>query len=249
MPGRAASSMRAARSRTPIVAAAGASGNSAPSGRRALDWYPPPLVASCNGVSGREVCSDDAAADVPTRSHWRHPRPDAVVESRPALRWQAARPVSPTREIGGWYFMAPASVTPPPLTRAPARRCGCADRRGAAIRTRTAGGAVRSVRRRNLAGNRWRSLPSPAKSRRCEAPGRIEAPCGFRLVFPRLDLIHAPSEWWPSGRRHTPAKGADRKRSRGFESLPLRHLPSRKRSPDPAAAGFFRCFRGLCGRG
>jgi hypothetical protein len=30
---------------------------------------------------------------------------------------------------------------------------------------------------------------------------------------------------------------------------PLRHLPSRKRSPDPAAAGFFRCFRGLCGRG
>ena len=26
----------------------------------------------------------------------------------------------------------------------------------------------------------------------------------------------------------------------------LRHLPSRKRSPGPAAAGFFRCFRGLC---
>jgi hypothetical protein len=26
-------------------------------------------------------------------------------------------------------------------------------------------------------------------------------------------------------------------------------LPPRKRSPDPAAAGFFRCFRGLCGRG
>ena len=31
-----------------------------------------------------------------------------------------------------------------------------------------------------------------------------------------------------------------------FESQPLRHLPSRKRSPDPAAAGFFCCFRGLC---
>ena len=30
------------------------------------------------------------------------------------------------------------------------------------------------------------------------------------------------------------------------QSRPLRHLPSRKRSPDPAAAGFFRCFRGLC---
>ena len=33
------------------------------------------------------------------------------------------------------------------------------------------------------------------------------------------------------------------------QSCPLRHLPSLKRSPDPAAAGFFRCFRGLCGRG
>jgi hypothetical protein len=36
---------------------------------------------------------------------------------------------------------------------------------------------------------------------------------------------------------------------RGFESHRLRHLPPRKRSPDPAAAGFFRCFRGLSGRG
>jgi hypothetical protein len=33
---------------------------------------------------------------------------------------------------------------------------------------------------------------------------------------------------------------------RGFESHPLRHLPTRKRSPNPAEAGFFRCFRGLC---
>ena len=30
-------------------------------------------------------------------------------------------------------------------------------------------------------------------------------------------------ETWPSGRRHTPAKGADGKPSRGFESLRLRH--------------------------
>lgn len=29
----------------------------------------------------------------------------------------------------------------------------------------------------------------------------------------------------------------------------LRHLPSLKRSPHQAAAGFFRCFRGLCGWG
>lgn len=31
-------------------------------------------------------------------------------------------------------------------------------------------------------------------------------------------------------------------------SLSLRHLPSRKRSSVPAAAGFFCCFRGLCAR-
>ena len=33
-----------------------------------------------------------------------------------------------------------------------------------------------------------------------------------------------------------------------FESQLARHLPPQKRSPDPAAAGFFRCFRGLCWR-
>lgn len=33
------------------------------------------------------------------------------------------------------------------------------------------------------------------------------------------------------------------------QTHPLRHLPSRKRSPDPAAAGISRCFRGLCGSG
>ena len=69
------------------------------------------------------------------------------------------------------------------------------------------------------------------------------------LVFLRSLLLSPPAERWPSGRRHTPAKGAGGKPSRGFESLPLRHLPSLKRSPDPAAAGFFRCFRELCGWG
>lgn len=63
---------------------------------------------------------------------------------------------------------------------------------------------------------------------------------------PMLPLDPATPERWPSGRRHTPAKGADGQLSRGFESLPLRHLPPRKRSPDPAVAGFSRCFRGLC---
>ena len=32
----------------------------------------------------------------------------------------------------------------------------------------------------------------------------------------------------------------------GNQAHPLRHLPSRKRSPGQAAAGFFRCIRGLC---
>ena len=35
----------------------------------------------------------------------------------------------------------------------------------------------------------------------------------------------------------------------GNQAHPLRHLPSLKRSPDPAAAGFFRCFAGLCAAG
>ncbi len=35
----------------------------------------------------------------------------------------------------------------------------------------------------------------------------------------------------------------------GRQAHPLRHMPLRKRSPDPAPAGFFRCFRGLCGKG
>lgn len=31
----------------------------------------------------------------------------------------------------------------------------------------------------------------------------------------------------------------------GSQTLPLRHLPSRKCSPDPGPAGFSRCFQGL----
>ena len=67
------------------------------------------------------------------------------------------------------------------------------------------------------------------------------------LVQYAAPRVGQSAETWPSGRRHTPAKGAYRKRYRGFESLRLRHLPSRRRSPDPAVAGFSRCFRGLCG--
>lgn len=57
----------------------------------------------------------------------------------------------------------------------------------------------------------------------------------FTLVLLPLPLIDPPAEWWPSGRRHTPAKGAGGKPSRGFESLPLRHK-SLKRRAGPRAA-------------
>jgi len=50
----------------------------------------------------------------------------------------------------------------------------------------------------------------------------------------------------PSRKRKT-TQGPTLARERvGRVSHPLRHLPQRKRSPDPAAARFFRCFRGLC---
>ena len=48
----------------------------------------------------------------------------------------------------------------------------------------------------------------------------------FRLVFPPASLLEAQAEMWPSGRRHTPAKGADGEPSRGFESLRLRQRDS-----------------------
>ena len=54
------------------------------------------------------------------------------------------------------------------------------------------------------------------------------SPC--RTGLPR---INPQSEMWPSGRRHTPAKGADGEPSRGFESLRLRHLPPTKEFSRP----------------
>ena len=42
--------------------------------------------------------------------------------------------------------------------------------------------------------------------------------------FPARCAIKPRPEMWPSGRRHTPAKGAGGKPPRGFESLRLRHL-------------------------
>ena len=78
---------------------------------------------------------------------------------------------------------------------------------------------------------------------------KSEAFLYFPLVLPSDKIVHRSAETWPSGRRRSPAKGVGPEGSRGFESLRLRHLPSRKRSPHPASTGFFRCFRGLCGLG
>ena len=65
-----------------------------------------------------------------------------------------------------------------------------------------------------------RSLPRAAQPVPAQDPACLWqlSPC-----FRRLAQLDATAEWWPSGRRHTPAKGADGKPSRGFESLPLRH--------------------------
>ena len=45
--------------------------------------------------------------------------------------------------------------------------------------------------------------------------------------------VDATAERWPSGRRRTPGKCVGGRPSRGFESLPLRHLP-REMHPDPS---------------
>ena len=89
--------------------------------------------------------------------------------------------------------------------------------------------------------------PFHAISRVWGMPESLSPKGEFTLVYPMLARLYPSAEMWPSGRRRSPAKGVGPKGSRGFESHRLRHLPSRKRSPDPAAAGFFCCFRGLCG--
>lgn len=60
--------------------------------------------------------------------------------------------------------------------------------------------------------------PSRAEILPCHAGNLSPCPC------PRSP-INGLAETWPSGRRHAPAKGADPKGSRGFESLRLRHPP------------------------
>lgn len=66
----------------------------------------------------------------------------------------------------------------------------------------------------------------------------------FSLVSPAFLLLDPAAETWPSGRRHTPAKGAGGKPPRGFESLRLRHiqLPNPSKGPDWGLFSF--CFKG-----
>ena len=62
-------------------------------------------------------------------------------------------------------------------------------------------------------------LETSGQSRFAHRPAQSAvSPC-----FLRSRPLDTALETWPSGRRHTPAKGADGKPSRGFESLRLRH--------------------------
>jgi hypothetical protein len=62
--------------------------------------------------------------------------------------------------------------------------------------------------------------PRPYRTKAC----RTLACRRYWSCFPLSSPVNGSAETWPSGRRHTPAKGADGKSSRGFESLRLRHL-------------------------
>src|SRR6056297_3619315 len=66
----------------------------------------------------------------------------------------------------------------------------------------------------------------------------------FGLVPRHAPRLYASAETWPSGRRRSPAKGVGPEGSRGFESLRLRHLPPRKRSPIRPRPDFLVVFEG-----
>ena len=67
--------------------------------------------------------------------------------------------------------------------------------------------------------------------------------------FHRLGLYWQACREAGSPRRTATCQKAGLPEKVGYQARPLRHLPPRKRSPDPAEAGFFRCIRGLCRTG
>ena len=70
-----------------------------------------------------------------------------------------------------------------------------------------------------------RAEPAPCLPHRASLPALrpFVSLATNRPCRPAAKPLGATSERWPSGRRHTPAKGAGGEPSRGFESLPLRH--------------------------
>ena len=112
-------------------------------------------------------------------------------------------------------------------------------------RSHPARGAKRS-RHPGAPGDRRRAGNSPPRAK----PGslHLSPPKPLALAAP-APYLRSAAERCRSGRTGRSRKPLSLYGDPGFESLSLRHLPPRKRSPDPAAAGFSRCFRGLCGRG
>jgi hypothetical protein len=73
-------------------------------------------------------------------------------------------------------------------------------------------------------------------------------PChALALRSASVCAIPPRTDSWPSGRRRTPGKCVGGEPSRGFESLTVRHLPSRKRSADQSAG--FSSLNGFRGWG
>ncbi len=140
----------------------------------------------------------------------RHPAAGKNVANRPGNQWLLARK---TAGFGCDHCQWPPSPAP--------RRIG------------RPGGPPRG----------GRPLPAPRRNgpwgRRQSLPGASEFPSPTPCFHPAV-RIDTPPEWWPSGRRHTPAKGAGGKPSRGFESLPLRHIQIL--NPSMAPTGAFLLF-------
>ncbi len=148
-------------------------------------------------------------------------------------------------------------ATPPRPRSNEAMRCGGNIHDTRAIR-RSSTVSARAGIRSDAAPSRPTPTPRHQRAGMCNLnPATKTSTAAHSRQLGNLNLPAAPlspganstnrtlTERWPSGRRRTPGKCVGGKPSPGFESLSLRHLPPRKRSPDPAAAGFSFCSRGL----